>query len=475
MSKRKQISIKIKSKKIDVPNIYNVELEKSNFIKHMREKLSRCIETSVFYDKYIEINENYTSKHIQNLNKLRLNLWKPTDINNVELTLIELRSLNPYIEVVTKPKIWKDYRRMISTGAYSKGVGRSIKLFVKDRTSGKILGVAELSSDFGSLGVRDEHIGWSHKNRFKDKKLRNTAVCSTVVPSQPLGFAFLGGKLITLLLTSDVVRKLWKEKYNDTLYALCTTSLYGHKESGSQYSGLGKYWKSLGHSKGKIILNPDNKIYTMWTKWLKENHEDEYKKAMKMSGPKQKVLELLLNKLGLRKDAYMHNFQRGVYFSAFYKETKEFLKNEVNDVRTKRFDDSIESLIEVWRKKAETRYLKLVEENRLSANDLFYSDLIGLSLEESMIKYGYKIEKNLNSSAKNIVNGFISDKVFNVFLSNFYTSNAKPNLVEVKTKVKSIVSIYFSGINSHLIETLYFSSFFRTFRGLSASITVVKV
>lgn len=461
MSNRNQISSEVKSKKIDVPTINNVEVEKSNFIKHMREKLSRDVATSVFYDKFMEVNENYTAKNVKNLNTIRLELWKPTDINNVELTLKELRELKPYLEVVSKPKVWTDYRRMISTGSYSKGVGRSIKLFVKDRTSGKILGVAELSSDFGSLGVRDEHIGWNHKNRFKDKKLRNTAVCSTVVPSQPLGYNFLGGKLVTLLLTSDFVKNLWKEKYNDTLVGICTTSLYGHKESGSQYSGLGKYWKSLGHSKGQIILNPDKKVYTLWTKWLKENHEIEYKKAMKMSGPKQKVLELLLNKLGLRKDSYMHNFQRGVYFSEFYKETKEFLKNEVTDVNTKRFDDSIESLVEVWRKKAEARYLKLVEENRLSADDLFYSDLIGVSLEDSMIKYDYKIERVRTKLENAKVKGFISDTVFNLFLTNCYTSNAKTNLVEVKINVKSNEKVYFSQLNSYLIETMYFKSFTR--------------
>jgi hypothetical protein len=102
MSKLKKISTK-KNNKVEVPKITNVKLDKSNFVKHMREKLSRCVEKSVFYDKWVEINENYTPKNIKKLNLLRDNLWRPTDIKNIELTLKELRELKPYIEVVSKP------------------------------------------------------------------------------------------------------------------------------------------------------------------------------------------------------------------------------------------------------------------------------------------------------------------------------------------------------------------------------------
>jgi hypothetical protein len=159
--------------------------------------------------------------------------------------------------------------------------------------------------------------------------------------------------------------------------------------------------------------------------------------------------------LGLRKEDFMHNFQRGVYYSEFYKETNQFLRNEKIDSNTKRFDDSVESLVEVWRKKAEKRYLKLAAENRLSNDDLFYSDLIGLSFDESLKKYNYVVKEKYTCKSN------ASDTVFNVFISKCYTSNAKPNIFGVKTKVKSNEKVYFSQLNSYMIEAMYFKSFIR--------------
>jgi hypothetical protein len=46
--------------------------------------------------------------------------------------------------------------------------GRNMKFFVKDRISGKLLGVICLGSDVTSLGARDRFIGWSLDNKYKD-------------------------------------------------------------------------------------------------------------------------------------------------------------------------------------------------------------------------------------------------------------------------------------------------------------------
>ena len=60
----------------------------------------------------------------------------------------------------------------------------------------KYLGVITLGSDVSSISSREDYIGWNKDNKFKDKKLNNTCIASTIVPIQPLGYNFLLGKLL---------------------------------------------------------------------------------------------------------------------------------------------------------------------------------------------------------------------------------------------------------------------------------------
>ena len=57
----------------------------------------------------------------------------------------------------------------------------------------------------------------------------NTANGQTIVPTQPFGKYFLGGKLMSLLCLSEEVCSMWKKLYGNTLVGVTTTSLYGTK------------------------------------------------------------------------------------------------------------------------------------------------------------------------------------------------------------------------------------------------------
>ena len=77
--------------------------------------------------------------------------------------------------------------------------GRNVKINVKDRKSGKLLGQISLASDVTSMRVRDNYIGWNKENKFKEGKLNHTTIASTIVCTQPLGYNFLGGKLVAMI------------------------------------------------------------------------------------------------------------------------------------------------------------------------------------------------------------------------------------------------------------------------------------
>lgn len=442
---------------------YDVELKK--LLSDLKDRQGVEVRTSTLYDKYEEVTSTYTCDNFNYLCSLTYEIWKPTDLNNLELTIKEIQSLKPTIVPVPKghkvllPK-WVDIRRMVSTMSYSKGVGRNIKFFVIDEVSNKILGITELSSDFGSLGARDSFIGWTRADRYKRKMLGHTAVGSTIVPVQPFGFNFLGGKLMSMLLTSQVVRDEWERRYGQKLVGITTTSLNGNAGKTTQYDGM-KQWVNIGETTGKTFIKPNQTIYNIWKEWLKVNFPAEYEKANKSSGPKQKIIQLIFKKLGLKSKDFYHGYKRGVYFSKFYQNSFEFLRGETSEAGAELFDSSIDGLVNSWKKRAIRHFKTLFKREKVNNQTTFYSDILNLTWEQTLYKYiGIKTETLAPLKTKS-VKGFISDTVFNVFLSKTYVSIAKPSLVEVESKVNSKPEIYFSFVQTYQVDAMYFKSFFR--------------
>ena len=147
---------------------------------------------------------------------------------NKELTIAEIQSIDPYVEIVEdNPKEstrWTEIRRLIHTMEFTANPGRNVKFYVKDEVTDKILGVICLGSDVISIKVRDKFIGWTKEDKLDNGLLNHTAICSTICSTQPFGYNFLGGKLIATMVNSKVVRDEWKKIYGQELVGFSTTS-----------------------------------------------------------------------------------------------------------------------------------------------------------------------------------------------------------------------------------------------------------
>ena len=378
---------------------FDYDVEKGKFIENMDYLSSMSVEEQTLYKKWQEWNYDLATS-MKRKAGLALHydaLWMPKDIQNKEQTIKEIEDLEPYVEIVDDPKEstrWTEIRKLIHTMSFDANPGRNVKIYIKDRVSGKILGMISLASDVTSLGVRDKYIGWTQDNKYKDGKLNHTTIASTIVCTQPLGYNFLGGKLIACMATSEVVRKHWKEKYGQTLIAVGTTSLYGIH---SQYNGI-PHFKTLGESAGKVATKPDDSVYEGWHHWIKENKSEEYaiQTAEKegvdgpATGVKQKVINMIFKEVGIKASHYQHGFKRGVYFAQMYENGNEFLRNEITEdqlIMKDKFVDSDEYTMKWWKPKAIKRYEKLHEEGRIKPESLFYLDIIGMSWEDCKEKY----------------------------------------------------------------------------------------
>ena len=383
---------------------FNLDDEKRKVIKNMDYLKSLSVKELTFRKKWDEIN-SFDNSFIHNSNKVKVKIWTPTNIQDESLTIKEILELSPRVKIVStseEEEDWLQVRVFCHSAEYEQTPGRYVKILILNEDD-RILGFCAIASDIPSMKCRDEWIGWNREIRMaRDGQgtLLNSAVGTTIAPTQPLGYNFLGGKLISSLLTTHVVRNHWYEKYNNILAGITTTSLYENekKNQGSQYDGMEWCWKKCGVSTGKVPIKPDEEIYKYWHEHIKKINTKEYDEMMTqkegVKGPvtsaKMRVLNMIFETAGIKTSNYNHGFNRGVYYSAFYENTKEFLCGKISEkeLRMKeKFAGSIKFALEWWKPKAIERYKKLKFNNKLNIEKLFYNNMYRKSYEESKQRY----------------------------------------------------------------------------------------
>ena len=366
---------------------FDFDKHKQEFIDNMDMLKTMSVQEQTLYKKWQEFNKSDKLRSkADKLDQVQQQMWKPTDLSDKEKTIQEIQDLEPIVEYTQDNETWTLLRQGISSMEFVANPGRNQKYFVKDKNTNKYLGVICMGSDVVSIKVRDEFIGWTKENKLDDAKLQHTAIGTSIIATQPLGYNFLGGKLVSALVTCSTIRNKWKESYDQVLAGITTTALYGVH---SQYNGI-PHWKTLGETAGQINLKPDDSIYLVWNQWLKENHPEEHHKAVNATGPKNNVINRIFKHLGMKAKDYQHGFKRGVYFADIYENGKEFFRSNIEEkdlVMKEKYKLDYDRIINWWKPKAIRRYEKLHSENRLKPEQLFYSDIIDMSWEETKEKY----------------------------------------------------------------------------------------
>ena len=349
-----------------VSNLPQGKEKRDDLLNHLTN-LKRLDEREIVqYRKYREIESLNPNQEL--VDKLEQQLWSPTDINNKEQTIKEIENIRPVIEL-SNGEEFDILRVKIHSMEWVRNPGRIIQNIIKNESDNKLLGILTIASDMLSVENRDSYIGWDEQERLRG--LKHLAVVSTCVATQPFGFNFLGSKLIASLSSSKVVRDFWKEKYGDTLVGLTTTSLFGQF---SMYNSI-PTWKSLGETKGTVLLKPDKSHYEFWRDWVKKNYQEEYEHATGHSSPKQNVLNLIFKYLNIDKKKFMTEHRKGLYFSSIYENGLEFLCDEISEDDLIVKDKFERDVLDWWIPKAVKRYSKLYDENRLDSNSLWYDNL----------------------------------------------------------------------------------------------------
>lgn len=376
-------------------NNFNFEAERQRLIENLNYLKSLSVEEYTFRRKWDEIRHHIEAER-DYIHQADHFMWRPrkhncaTDADPADAVIAAICEIKPRVIIVGDKRndeanfrYWEAYRYFLSSGEHNGVPGRYIRILIVDDFigRGRVLGIASIASDVNSIGHRDKFIGWTAKQRM-DGLLRNTAIGSTIVPTQPFGFNMLGGKLCAALATSRIVRDEWQLRYGDLLAGMTTTGLY---KPPCIYDSL-PWWKKLGYTKGDIPIQPAVEIYLKWRAWVRAHRKKEFADITATKddrdgaavSEKTRVLNLIFETVGISPKDYVHGFPRSVYFSSFYENTKDFLcgRASENELRLKRrFQNDVEAIMDWWRPRAIKRYQMLKQKGKLKGRSPLYNHM----------------------------------------------------------------------------------------------------
>ena len=259
--------------------------------------------------------------------------------------------------------------------------GRELRWIVYEKNSKKIIGFIRFGSPTINSKPRNEWLGQPANLSIFN---RHAAMGFAIVPSQPFGYNYLGGKLLALMCVSHFAREHLNVVFDKDIGWFETTSLYGSTTSASQYDGLKPFIRYKGLTDSKFLpLLHDKAFHELHNRFTKINNNNPVtpsyvsskkmkrqtrmiswtKNSLKEHGKTEKLEELnvvLKNAFGLtqRKRSYTSDYGYG--------NVREVLLGEQDKlVRGQNWDKFyLENIIKWWKKKAGKRYEKLKSEGR---------------------------------------------------------------------------------------------------------------
>jgi hypothetical protein len=285
-------------------------------------------------------------------------------------------------------EIFVNYLEIVTSHAVELSVpGKSIKWVVYEKNSGQIAGFIRLGSPTINSKPRNMFLGKPLDTMNKEVMKRfndSTIMGFAIVPTQPFGFNYLGGKLLASICCSHLTKDALNKKYGGPFCMFETTSLYGTTKSSSQYDGMKPFLRHKGETISDFapLINDEN--FRRLNDWFKEKNDgqpliDKFASSRKLKTQTKMIAIIKASLKGVDDVAY-NKFvktyidakglteQKRSYMSDYgYENVKEYMNMETDVLRKKdNFDRySFDGVVDWWRKKAVNRFETLKSDGRL--------------------------------------------------------------------------------------------------------------
>jgi len=234
--------------------------------------------------------------------------------------------------------------------------GRTHKWIVVEENSKKIVGVVRFGSPTINSKPRNNYFGEVLPLGEINQKF---VMGFNIVPTQPFGYNYLGGKLLALLASSNLLKRQFDEKYGTDLQYFETTSLYGTTKGVSMYDGLKPFVRHIGDTESDFLplFHDDEFRDFFW--WFNERNGGERLIPADKSSKKLKIQTKMISiiRSSLEDDEKLKEFNDCITHAKTLTEKKRYYISK--------FGYEPEEVIEWWKVKATRRYDKLVQSNTL--------------------------------------------------------------------------------------------------------------
>ena len=323
---------------ISPPGYYNKEI--------IRQSMS------VLRQEILRKNREWIEKHID---LAKNNLAQGKDVLKSEIS--------PRIEICKTQKQHNLFRifRYYWSSPYSEYVGRRIRLLIRDDgiDNSPIIGIAALGSSIIHIPDRDRWISWDKETRTNNIVYTMDAYVLGALP--PYNY-LLGGKLVSYILASNEVRKIYKEKYRRKMtiirrrkasnwVCIFTTSLYGNS---SQYNRL-KFKNRLlyipiGYTSGYGTLHISNETFFAMRQLLEKRGVMETNRFGDGPNWRMRIIRSASDVIGFNSNILLkHSFRRGIYAVPLAKNFRSFLLGKTD--KPIYYNLPMRTLVKFWRER----------------------------------------------------------------------------------------------------------------------------
>jgi len=256
--------------------------------------------------------------------------------------------------------------------------GRELRWMVFEKNSGKTLGFIRFGSPTINSKPRNLWLGQpANLSLFN----RHAAMGFVIVPSQPFGYNYLGGKLLALMCVSHFARETLNKVFEKDIALFETTSLYGSTTSASQYDGLKPFMRYKGLTESKFLpLLHDQVFHELHDRFTLLNNNtpltDNKASSKKMKRQTKMIASI---KKSLQDKEKLNEFnsviemafgltqKKRFYISDYgYQNVREVIRGDEDKlIRGQNWDKFyLDNIISWWKRKATKRYEKLKQEGR---------------------------------------------------------------------------------------------------------------
>ena len=294
----------------------------------------------------------------------------PDDMD-IEVTRIDNQTFNAMLEKV-------------ASFSPDQAPGKELKLVVKEKNTNTMLGFIKLGSPIINSKPRNNYLGDVPELTIFNQR---AIMGFVIVPVQPFGFNYLGGKLLALICTSHKVREMLNEKYDTEFCLFETTSLYGNIKGMSMYDGLKPFLRFKGDTESKFVPTLGEEAYASCKKIIEDDvqdeiiHKDASSRKLKITTKmislvktslKESDIDLYDKFVSAIKKAEGVTTQKRFYMSDYgFENTRDVLLGKTDTlIKGQNYDKhDLENIINWWKRKATSRY------NNLKASDKVRKEL----------------------------------------------------------------------------------------------------